>query len=220
VYSSHVDGDLLPASTEDAWAAGTALPDVSVIIGSNRDETAGSVPMSLDATRYEQLVRASFGALANQVLAQYPADAFPTPRDAYIALTSEAKFICGAKRAAEVAADGGVDARLYMFSYDEYTTLGRVPAATHGVELPYIFGTYGAIKIGNFDYRPNAKDLAMRDTMQARWLGFARDGMPTEPAGPAWPRVDQGYVVLDTPSRAGDDDYPEARCAFWENLVP
>jgi para-nitrobenzyl esterase len=220
VYSSHVDGELLPVHTEAAWQAGTALGDVSVVIGSNRDETAAGVPTNLDEASYEQLVRASFGPLADQVLAQYPVSAFASPSAAYVALSSEAKFICGARRAANLASAGGVDARLYMFSYDAYTAFNRTPAATHGLELVYIFGTFQAIPIGAAGYQPNPSDQAMRDSLQARWLSFARDGVPTEPTGPDWPRVNAGYLVLDAPSQLGSVEYPEARCDFWDGLTP
>lgn len=215
-WGPHIDGDLIPASTEDQLAAGTSLR-VPWIIGSNRDETANSVMPGMSRMQFENLVRISFIGLGTQILAQYPATDFPDGSEAWIALTSEVKFICGARRFARVGAAGGVNTHLYMFSYDDYTSRIRAARAVHGIELPFIFGTFGAI--ANGIYTPNATDLQMRDEMQERWLSFARDGNPTSTAGPTWATYPGGYLVLDTPSAVGSTEYPGARCDFWDGLL-
>ncbi|MFY0540131.1 hypothetical protein [Nannocystis pusilla] len=100
----------------------------------------------LTVAQYEALVQATFGPLAAMVLAQYPAaDYEGDGQAAYVALTSDLKFICGARRAAR-AADAGQDAPVfrYHFAYDGYDAQPNVEtAAFHGLELIYIFAAWG-----------------------------------------------------------------------------
>jgi len=224
-WSPHVDGVFLPRTTEQRWAAGDPGGTSAVIIGSNRDETAASVLPNLTEQQYESLIRAALPlpTLADQVLEQYPVSDFASASDAYIALSSEVKFICSARRAAR-AAIGALDSRLYMFSYDGYTipaVLNREPKAIHGLELVFIFGNFDALELGGFSYRPNDTDRQMSAELMARWTGFARDGVPAAPLALDWPLVNDGdYLVLDTPSHPGAGDFPDARCDFWDALLP
>jgi len=215
-WGPHVDGALLPASTEDQMADGTSLR-VPWIIGSNRDETANSVMPGMSRMQFENLARLSFPGLGAQIIAQYPASEFPDGSEAWIALTSEVKFICGARRFARIGAAGGLNTRLYMFAYDNYTLRVRTPRAVHGIELPFIFHTFDGLGVG--PYTPNTTDVQMRDEIQSRWLSFARDGNPTSATGPAWSTYPDGFLVLDAPSIVGGSEYPDARCVFWDGLL-
>lgn len=217
-WGPHIDGDLLPASTDAQLQAGTSLR-VPWIIGSNRDETANSVMPGMTRMQFENLVRVSLPGLGNQVLAQYPESEFPDGTEAWIALTTEVKFQCGARRHARNAAMGGVDTHLYMFSYDGYTSRLRTARASHGLELAFIFGNFAAINVGAFTYSPNASDLQMRDEIQTRWVNFARGGAPTSDNGPTWGNYPADFLVLDTPSIAGTTEYPSDRCDFWDTLL-
>jgi para-nitrobenzyl esterase len=228
-WSPFVDGDFLPRATEQRWAAGESGGISAVVIGSNRDETAASVPLTLTERQYELLVRsvAPLPSLAEQVLALYPVSDYTSPTEAYIALTSELKFNCTARRAAS-AASVALDSRLYMFSYDEYRTLavlGQQPRATHGLELVPIFGNFDSLSVGGFNYRPNDTDRQISEEMMARWTGFARSGVPAAPDAVSWPVMDSDnqsdgdYLVLDTPSHLGDGEYPDERCDFWDGFL-
>lgn len=218
-WGPHVDGDLLPASTLDQMERGESQR-VPWIIGSNSDETAASVMPGMTRMQFENLVRISFLGRGMQILAQYPASDFPDGTEAWIRLTTEAKFQCNARRAAQLGAAGGLDTRLYMFAYDDYTSRVRQARAIHGIELPFLFGTFSAIELAaGFVYTPNADDLAMRDEIRSRWLGFARgDDLATQ-GTPSWSNYPDAFLVVDSPSIVGTTEYPNARCDFWDGLT-
>ncbi len=220
VWSPYVDGVTLPASTLDQMEAGEHV-DVPFVIGANAEETANDVP-PLDLAAYEGLVGLTFGALAPVVLAQYPAADYPTPTDAWIALTSDAKFICGARNSAEAAATGGTSpVYRYHFSYDGYTTgpMGD-PAAFHGLELVYIFGNFDTLSFGGFPYPVNADDEAMAAQLGEAWTTFARTGDPSTMTLD-WPLYEVGtdpYAGLDVPPFV-DQGVRTEQCDFWAALA-
>lgn len=218
-WSAHVDGATLPASTLDQLRTGDAL-DVPLVIGANAEETARDVP-PLDEAAYEALVLATFGpTLGPVVLAAYPVADHPSPTAAYVALSGDVKFVCGARRAAEAArAGGGAPVFRYHFAYDGYTVAaGADASAFHGLELIYVFGNFAALSPGA-PYQPNADDEALAAMLGAAWTSFARSGDPSTMAL-AWPSYatgDDPYVGLDVPATSGDG-VRTAQCDFWDGL--
>ena len=97
----------------------------------------------------------------------------------------------------------------YFFQYAA-SALGAV----HGLDVPYVFGTFDSIIVGGQPYQPTAADLALSTAMQGYWTRFARTGLPG--GAPAWPLQGPGdpVLVLDraittaTEVRAAD-------CDFW-----
>ena len=113
-------------------------------------------------------VSATFGPYAAMVLAAYPvADYGGDATMTYIALSSDVKFVCQARRSARAAvAKAAAPVFRYHFTYDGYTTLPNdTPLAFHGLDLIYIFRNWEAVLDGNFEYQPNADDLAMAATI-------------------------------------------------------
>lgn len=214
-WGPHVDGVVVPKPALSAMSDGThnAMP---LIFGANRDETANA-PISLTVAEYEALVKATFGALADLVLAVYPASDYGDDGTAaYVALSSDVKFICNARRAAR-AADKGQDAPVYRyhFAYDAYDAgPNMVKAAFHGLELVYIFGNWGL-------YSPNAGDLALSQRLQGAWARFAATG---DPAGAdlAWPvyvTAEDNGALLDEPPDLFQGVRTE-QCDFWDMWLP
>lgn len=202
-YGSVIDGVVLAEQPEDAIAAGRhhAVP---FLIGANADETVREAPVNLTEAQYQQLVRAQLGpTLGDLALAQYPVSAYPTPRAAYVRMTTDVRFVCPSREIAAAAAPHAPTFR-YFFSYRP-TPLG----APHAIEIPFVFGTFAAIP-----YTPSAADLALATAIQGYWTRFARTGDPG--GSPAWPRYAAGdpTLVLDDPiSRA--DGIRTADCDFW-----
>ncbi|MBL9106937.1 MAG: carboxylesterase family protein [Myxococcales bacterium] len=217
-WGPHVDGVVLPSDGLSAMSEGTHN-EVPIIIGNNAAETAAAVPPLTDV-QFQALVTATFGPLADAVLAQYPLADYPDARAAYVALTSDVKFVCNARRSAR-AADAGQDLAVYryVFAYDGYTVLQGEPAASHGLELIYLFGNFDAVLPGAIEYEPNPDDLAMRDAIQGWWTAFAASGDPSTaelawpPYGPADP-----YAGLDVPTSSGTGVRGE-QCDFWDSLL-
>lgn len=215
-WGPHVDGVLLPRSTLDAMAAGTHV-DVPLVIGATAEETARDIP-ELTEAEYIAAVEASFGAvLGALVLEQYPAADYATPQDAFIAVTTDQKFVCGARTAARAAAGQRSAVYLYHFAYNGYTTLGNDTAtAFHGVELPYVFRSFAALGLPT-----NADDAVMIEQMGRAWTSFAATGTP-ELEGTMWPTYDPAVdatALLDVPPSILEG-VRTAQCDFWDGLVP
>jgi para-nitrobenzyl esterase len=221
VWSAHVDDVTMPASTLDRLRSG-ALADLPFVVGANAEETARDIP-TLTENAYTSLVQATFGPLADMVLAQYPVADYASPTDAYIALSSDVKFVCGARRAAAAAREGGGDAVYrYHFAYDGYDPGPTGDAsAFHGLELVYVFGNFATLFPAPLEYMPNADDEAMAALLGAAWAAFADTGSPST-ALLQWPSYGDGddpHALLDVPPQAGDGVRTE-QCDFWDALVP
>ncbi|MCL4228254.1 MAG: carboxylesterase family protein [Myxococcales bacterium] len=209
LYGPVIDGVVLAEQPEAAIAAGRhhAMP---FAIGANADETAREAPASLSAAQYEALVRAQYGAIADAVLARYPAAAYPTPRAAYVRLTTDSRFVCPSREIAASADQGQTEpVHRYFFAY-RATALG----APHGIDVPFVFGTFDAVLVAGQPYQPTAADLALAAAIQGYWTRFARTGSPG--GTPAWPTYDGSdpALVLDEPLTTATA-LRAAECDFW-----
>lgn len=209
-YGTVVDGVVLTEQPEAAIKAGRHAA-VPLMIGANADETGREAPTNLTAAQYEALIRAQYRTIADLVLAQYPVASFPSPRAAYVRVTTDARFVCPSREIA-AAADLGQTAPVYRYFFPyRATPFGAV----HGIELPFVFGTFDAIPTATGQpYQPTAADLALSSAMQGYWARFARTG---DPAGtPAWSAATAGEpaLVLDT-AIAVQAGIRRDACDFW-----
>ncbi|MBK9090050.1 MAG: carboxylesterase family protein [Holophagales bacterium] len=212
LWGPAVDGFVLRDSPEVVIGKGEHNK-VPFVIGANADETGSAAPLISSETEYRAVVAAQFGGLAPLVLARYPASAYATPRKAYVAVTTDARFVCPSRRFARAAAKGGSPVFRYFFSYPA----NRLFGAVHGIEIPFVFGTFDAIP----GYTPGAAERALSESMNAAWAHFAATGDPSVPGGAAWPAYDpvsDRTFVWDAPSASVDGIRSEA-CDFWDSLV-
>lgn len=213
-YAPIVDGDLLPDHPLDVFRRGEANP-IPLVIGTNRDESSlfrmmKSPLMPIDP----EVIRSMFAEIA----AEHP-DLDP-PDEAHIeaayaglgkvgdslGLTRDFAFRLPALWIAQAHA---APTWLYRFDYaTPMLELLRI-GATHGVELPYVFGniahhpkdvTYllGGLSTG--------RRISVR--LQHRWLAFAAAGRPEGRDGePDWQPYDVGRatLVIDKHDRAVPD---------------
>ncbi len=211
-YQPNRDGVVLAEQPFDAIAAGRHH-HVPILLGANADETGRQAPMIQNDAQYQALVQSQFGPFAPSVLAQYPSSSFPTPRKAYVALTSDSRFICPSRRVARAAAAAQSEPVYRYF----FTRAASQFGAVHGLEIPYLFGTFAAIP-----YTPVASDLVVSTAMQGAWTGFARSGDPNR-AAVTWPRYlsdgSDHALVLDDPVSSVDGVLTD-RCDFWDGLLP
>lgn len=213
-YQPVIDGTIQPEQPAAAIAAGRHN-HVTFMIGSNADETGKQVPAIADEQAYEQALSAQYGALASQVLAHYPASNFPTPRAAYVRVTTDARFVCPTRGfARDFATSQTEPAFRYLFQYP-----ATVFGAVHGIELPFVFGTVGAIVVNGTPHTPTAVELAVTAAMQTDWTTFARTGTPA--GAPAWPV----YSTATDPARTFDVTtgvtlgIRTVDCDFWDGLI-
>jgi para-nitrobenzyl esterase len=211
LWGPAVDGFVLRDTSEAVLGRGEQN-EVPFVIGANADETGQAAPPVATEAEYRALVVAQAGALAPLVLAQYPVSAFATPRKAYIAVTSDSRFICPSRRFARAAAKGGSPVFRYFFSYPA----SRLYGAVHGVELPFVFGSLDSVP----GYTPDATARALSESMNASWARFAATGDPSGPGGVAWPPYDADRdrtFVWDAPASPVDGIRTGA-CDFWDRL--
>jgi para-nitrobenzyl esterase len=181
---------------------------VPLIVGANADETAREVPLQFSQAQYEAAVRGQYGPIADAVLAHYPPT--PTPRAAYVRLTTDARFVCPSRQIARHA-DAGQAAPVYRYFF-QYAP--SAVGAVHGLDVPYVFATFDAVLVNGVPYTPTAADVALSSAIQGYWTRFARTGDPG--GAPAWPAQAAGdpALVLDR-TIAPADGLRAADCDFW-----
>jgi para-nitrobenzyl esterase len=213
-YEPEIDGTIQPVQPQAALAAGTHN-HVAFMVGANADETGQAVPMIPTEAAYEQAVTTQYGAsLAPQVLAHYPAANFPTPRAAYVRVTTDARFLCPSRDIARAAARAQTEpVYRYLFQYPA-SPFGAI----HGIELPFVFGTFDSILVNGVPYTPTATELALSAAVQTYWTTFAKTGVPA--GSPAWPAyvaaTDSTLTFAATPVEV--DGIRTADCDFWDHL--
>jgi para-nitrobenzyl esterase len=186
-FAPTVDGEVLPDYPVRAAREGRTHP-VPLIIGTNKDEAAlfrliksPLLPMTAPA------IRAMFAEIANE----QPGLLLPTEADVRLAYSGLRPRAIGAAVARDVAfrmptvwyAEGHSQvAPVYLYRFDWATRFLRLLriGATHGTELPYVFGNLvlgprdPTFKLGGLK---QGRELSRR--LQSRWVAFATTGVPT-----------------------------------------
>lgn len=215
-YGPTIDGTIIP----DAPLTLLRSPnhaDVPTIIGSNRDETFSAVPRIPSCASYETTVRATFPVVATSVLGMYPCASYPTPREAFAALTTDLRFTCTARKAVRALAMSG-SAPVFRYYFSQRLENAPVPIfAIHGVELGFVFATLGSAG----DYVPSPGEAALGRGIRSAWAGLAASGAPGAVGGVAWPRVsgapEQTMELNATPALI--PELRAAECDFWDQLL-
>lgn len=196
----HGDGDVLPISPREAFAAGCAA-DKRVIWGFNSDEaTLFTVPNGLhaaatteDVQRYAAGVHPNPERLIAHVHAVLGQDASPGQiRDR---IQTWAMFGAGSVRSAGVHAGNGGKAWLYEFTWKS-PQLGGTIGASHLVELPFVFDALHHPNIPAMLGDEAPQTLATE--MHSRWVAFAKAG---EPGWPAYEKERAISMTFDQDSR-------------------
>jgi para-nitrobenzyl esterase len=207
----NVDGYVLADFPFHLFVAGLQPNSVPFVIGTNQDEFAlpGLIhPPITDAAAYAAKVRALFGdANAAQILAEYPAQAYPSAEDALVALWSEQHFTCPARRYARAVA-AGQSAKVYRYFFTRMAANG----ASHGLELRYLFHTFAS--------GAPAADEQLADEIEGYWARFAATGDPNGSGATEWPTygASDPFLQLDVPPTAGEG-VRTAHCDFWDALT-
>jgi para-nitrobenzyl esterase len=226
-----VDGKVLTESVGTALAAGR-FARVPVLDGMNHDEElifvlgakapvigGRNVPLTEDVTaeNYQQVIASTLGvsdARAAAIAAEYPASAYPLPALAYSALVGDANFACTARQLDEWTAARGVPTFAYQFDDDAAPArYVRLPLATHGSELPYIFDLPDTPLQDPF----SADSATLAGHMRAAWASFAATGNPSTRTVP-WPSFNRSGdgLSLVAPQPQRDTTFATRHhCAFW-----
>ncbi|MEU8123374.1 carboxylesterase family protein [Spirillospora sp. NPDC049024] len=198
---------------------------VPVMHGNTLDEMRLFVslgfPNPITAAEYEDVVRSTYGADADKILARYPAADYPEPRLALAALQTDSNELvsaCAHQDAFRLLKRAGVPVYAYQFADRDAPPLLDVPGfeegAEHTSELTYLFpGLYG-------DLKPPQERLS--DAMVGYWTSFARNGRPMARQAPDWPRFRSPDDVLYLAPGSGGihptDTTETSNCSFWNSL--
>jgi para-nitrobenzyl esterase len=228
-FSPVVDGEVLPTAPWQALAAGSAR-DVELIVGHTRNEYRlfAALGGRLGTITEEQATEAlrTFGPGPGPGVGPGPdsgADgerayraAFPdaSPEELYEWVHSDAVFRMPSLRLADAQLAGGGRAHVYELAWPAPAYGGRL-GACHGLDIPLLFGTFGAdlglMLFAGVGSSPEAEALSSR--FRTAWTAFATTGDPGWPAYDTERRLTQ---VFDTDSAV--TPYPhETSRRLWEH---
>lgn len=219
-YGSVVDGIVQPAQPMEVIER-REHAHVPVIVGANSDETSRSVPPIRTEAEYIALVRRQFpGALlSSMVLAEYPAGEYKSPQAAFVALTSDSRFICPSRRTAtalRAAQDEPVYRYYFTHSPENATPAVREDGAWHGLDVLYLFQQTDRIA----GYRAGSKDAAVEAAFASYWSSLATAGQLNSGVLIEWPESDDAdsYLELSSPLKTGQG-IRTRQCDFWDHLL-
>jgi para-nitrobenzyl esterase len=215
-----VDGYVLPDTPYELIRQGRHN-HIPFIIGVNAAETANpiyKIPLILTAADYGLLLYDAFGADAGPVRLRYPLIDYNTPRDAWIAVTSDYQYICPARTVSRAAASAQQEP-VYRYLYShvmEGTAQSAQAGAAHGLELYFVFQKLDQIN----GYPPTAGDYALERALLGYWTRFARAGDPNGGGAASWPKYAPAadpHLDLDIPLGTGQGA-SRTQCDLWDEL--
>jgi para-nitrobenzyl esterase len=225
-----VGGSAQPIPVTQAFSTG-AFNHVPVIMGNNRHETRAFVyegndlvRQPLTAATYEAQIRATYGAKADQVLAEYPVSAYGSAGLASAAVSTDSGFACPS-----IGVEDSLSAWVPTYTYefrDETTPLRPymvIPpsfptGSMHTGEVPYIWQSTTATPL-------TRTQLRLAKLMTSYWSRFAKAGTPNRRTLPTWPRYTTpnrlritflagGRTAVINGSQYSTDHH----CGFWATM--
>ena len=166
-----------------------------LIIGSNSDEATVAAAFGLDTA--DVVKRLGAGRILLKPLYPGVTDDAELGRQAVRDLV----FTAFAKRIAYLHAQRAPTWR-YYFSHVQTGLRPQPPGVGHGSEIAFVMGTGDSCRCLGMPF--SDADRVVSRTVGDYWFAFARNGMPTAPDAPAWPkdatRRAQVMEFTDTPT--------------------
>jgi para-nitrobenzyl esterase len=193
-FAPVVDGWAVPLPPDSAVARG-AWNRVPVLVGSTADEgtfLAGETPLRTVAGYTAML--AGYGDARGTLARTYPAADSAAVLPAVQRLAGDMFMGAPARALARLATRGGAPAYLYLFTrVAEGPDAMRGASASHGTDLPFIFGVRAGAGVYRFTGRA-AYDSTLAEAMSDYWVAFTAsgdpNGAPTSGKWPRWPAYD------------------------------
>ncbi len=209
-FKPHIDGYVLDLDPEAALRRGRAR-EISLIAGANADEykldfaLLGLGPRSWPA--FEAMVKTRTKEDPGAVRQSYQRR-FDDPLEAFYAFETERVLLCPTYRAARLH-QGPTYA--YLFTYRS-ETLGFA-GAFHGLELPFVFGTYRVwpFAIAFLSASDLERAQVLGEVMADLWTRFAK-GEPLRAGYLPWPDYRQGWVLRFGDRVGWTEDPYRSRC--------
>jgi len=215
-----VDGTIMSRPPAQAVADGCAAR-VDLLIGTTRDEAALFIAtdpsaQQLDHRKVVRRVQRVVEGRGAQSLVEAYREARATrgegtePRDLLTAITTDFVFRLPSLALATAAHKHRPSTYAYLFTW-ESPFLGGIFGSSHGLEIPFVFGSVEDDSVGAFS--GSGRDaVELSHAMSEAWLAFARTGDPSCDAVGEWPSYDplrRPTMVLG--SRVGVEDDPRGR---------
>jgi para-nitrobenzyl esterase len=144
---------------------------VDVLLGSNQDEgTFTGIGPAITPQMTE-----SYGPLARDFADMYPAR---TPEEAAASGRTLGRDIFGWQMRTWAKAHN----KAYLYYFTRVPPGGEARGATHGAEIPYMFGNAGNTWAD--------ADRKLSEVMTSYWVNFAATGDPNAKGLPVWPEYD------------------------------
>lgn len=216
-----IDGVVLDRPPIDAIEEGSAA-DVSLLVGSNRDEWR-LFGLMLRSVEDEETILKRLGRMVtdpHHVAAVYRQELDESSHDElWSAIMTDRIFRIPAIRLAEAQARHQPDATfVYLFEWASTAFDGKL-CSCHALEVPFVFDNLHRKGIQMFTGPNPPQPLA--DAMSAAWLSFATTGHPGHSGLPDWPAYDTGTrptMHFGDAIRLEHDPGPESRAA-WDGLL-
>ena len=144
IYGPNVDGHVFPDQPLKLIMEGK-YPPMPVIIGNTSEETmpwADTAGRVTDDASYAAAIDRVFGAGSRErILAQYPAKSYPTPRLAFMQVTTDSEFTCQSRRVARALSKAQRDpVYRYVFTQaQENDPALKAAGVAHTVEHAFLF---------------------------------------------------------------------------------
>jgi para-nitrobenzyl esterase len=217
-----IDGVVLPDQPAAVLTAGN-IAKVPVIQGSNTAEgllfhsgVFGDIQPMTEAEMRAALGQ-RFGTHVDAIVAQYPIASYPSINEALSAVSSDAFFVCPARRTARLLTAAGVTNYLYSFEGPLDPALRPVLSGKsfHSADIPYVFGNTFVLGTIPDAYKPLAT------AVQGYWTRFAKTGDPNGGGAPAWPAytaAQDQHLTLGMTIATGTG-HNKAKCDFWDTVT-
>lgn len=228
-FQPHIDGALLPGMTRELLDRDDNTSDIEVIIGVNRDETT-IFNISNKIVSYDEFkegiepninyIRRKYGAEADssEMITLYAPGPRRPPKQAYIDMTTDTRFVCPARNAARLFASKGASVRFYLMAKSPADTgFASGLGAFHGCELPFVFGNFKFMGL-DFSSRSNM-ELSRR--IIDLWTSFARTGIPRAFRVPEWTPYDpaeENYLYIGDEITI-EEGIDRPGCDYLEDIV-
>ena len=218
-YGPNMDGHIFPEQPIKLIAEGK-YPAMPVIIGTTSEETspwANTAGQVTDETSYAAAIEKVFGTAARErILATYPVKSYPTPRTAFMQVTTDAEFTCQSRRVSRALFKVQTQpVYRYIFAHaQENDPALKAGGASHTIEHAFLFP-------GRGKYQPTDADVAIARRMVGYWTRMATTGNPNGRGDPQWPAYSpDNDAYLEISANTGAKSGPvNAKCDFWDTVT-
>jgi para-nitrobenzyl esterase len=241
VTGTMVDGAIIPIAPETAYATGQ-FNKMPIMGGNTQHELtflnaiteyfSGPPQAAMTAAQYVASITSAYPpATAAAVLAEYPVSNYASPPLASSAAGTDPLIACQPRHVVHLLSKW-VTVYQYEFNYQNAPYYfpdmpGFFPAASHTIDIQFLFPNYHGGQLGVNSRSLNAQETTLSDQLVAAWTKFAATGNPNGSGNSPWPKfINQAgapaVLSQNVPSLSTFTDAQYAashHCAFWDPIL-